>query len=103
MAELKEFLSRIKLVRQRSSNFIKIMVIVTIALCMGAMCLLRMAMIRVQNETDDLRSKAAALEEERDELNEKIQQVGSNKSVQDIAQEQLGMVDPETVVFQPEE
>ena len=102
MAEIKDFFSRIKLIRQRSSNLSKIVVIVTIVLCMGALGTLRLAMNKIENQTEDLRSKAAALEEENRILEERIQDIDSVQSVKDIAEEELGLVSPDTVVFQPE-
>ena len=102
MAEIKDFFSRIKLVRQRSSNLSKIVVIVTIVLCMAALGTLRLAMNKIENQTEELRTQAAALEYENSELEQKIQDVGSVQSVHDIAQEELGLVSPDTVVFQPE-
>ena len=102
MAEIKDFLKRIKLVRRRSSNLSKIVVIVTIVLCMGALGTLRLAMNKIENQTEDLRSKAAALEEENRILEERIQDIDSVQSVKDIAEEELGLVSPDTVVFQPE-
>lgn len=101
MAELKAFFSRIKLVRQRSSNLSKIVVIITIVLCMGALCTLRLAMNKLETKTDDLRSQAVALEQDNTDLEGKIQDLGSVQSVYDIAQEELGLVNPDTVVFQP--
>ena len=102
MAELKEFISRFKLVRQRSSNLTKIVVIVTIVLCMGALLTLRLAMNEIEDNTGKLASQAAALEQENADLAEKIDQLGSVQSVMDIAREELGLVDPDTVIFEPE-
>lgn len=102
MAELKEFFSRVKLVRQRSSNLSKIVVIVTIVLCMGALCTLRLAMNRTEKQTDELTAQAAALEQENSDLNEKISELGSVQSIMDIAQEELGLVNPDSVILQPE-
>ncbi|MBP3674093.1 MAG: septum formation initiator family protein [Oscillospiraceae bacterium] len=102
MAEIKDFFARFKLVRQRSSNLSKIVVIVTIVLCMGALGTLRLAMNKIENQTEDLRAQAAALEQENSDLEEKIQNLGSVQSVLEIAQEELGLVSSDTVVFQPE-
>lgn len=102
MAEIKDFFSRIKLIRQRSSNLSKIVVIVTIVLCMGALVTLRLAINKTEARTEALRTQAAALEQKNSDLEEKIQSLGSVQSVIDIAQEELGLVSPDTVIFQPE-
>ena len=45
--------------------------------------------------------EAALLIEENEELAEKIDDVGSVQSIQDIAQEELDMVYPDTVFLEP--
>lgn len=102
MSALKELISRFKLVRRRSSNLTKIVVIITIVLCMGALLTLRLAMTEIKNNTRELASQAAALEQENADLNEQIGQLGSVQSVLDIAREELGLVDPDTIIFEPE-
>ncbi|MBQ7801680.1 MAG: hypothetical protein IJ375_05085 [Oscillospiraceae bacterium] len=58
-------------------------------------------MNKIENRTGDLRTQAAALEEDNTDLEQKIQDLGSVQSVHDIAQEELGLVSPDAVVFQP--
>ena len=52
----------------------------------------------IQGLTEEKRQQASALEQENAELKEKKAQLGSSDSVRDIAQEELGMVDPDTVI-----
>ena len=101
MTQLKEMFSRIKLVRHRSSNLTKIVVIVTIVLCMGALVTLRLAMNRIGRDTEALAAQAAELEQSNSDLNTQIGQLGSVQSVLDIARQELGLVNPDTVVFEP--
>ena len=101
MKQLKEMFSRIKLVRRRSSNLTKIVVIVTIVLCMGALLTLRLSMNRIKQETRELAAQAAELEQDKSDLNTQIDQLGSVQSVLDIAEQELGLVHPDTVVFEP--
>ena len=103
MKELKAFLKRIKLVRQRSSNLSKIVVIITILLCSASLITLRIAMNRIEARTRELSNQAAALEEEKADLNRKIDQLGSVQSDMEIAREELGLVNPDAVVLEPEE
>ena len=44
---------------------------------------------------------AAALEQENADLQEDIEALGSAQSVQEIAKESLGLVDPDTVIIKP--
>ena len=101
MKQLKEMFSRIKLVRRRSSNLTKIVVIVTIVLCMGALLTLRLSMNRIKQETRELAAQAAELEQDKSDLNTQIDQLGSVQSVLDIAEQELGLVNPDTVIFEP--
>lgn len=101
MTQLKEMFSRIKLVRHRSSNLTKIVVIVTIVLCMGALVTLRLAMNRIEKDTEALAAQAAELEQSNSDLTTQIGQLGSVQSVLDIARQELGLVNPDTVVFEP--
>ena len=101
MTQLKEMFSRIKLVRRRSSNLTKIVVIVTIVLCMGALLTLRLSMNRIKQETRELAAQAAELEQDKSDLTTQIDQLGSVQSVLDIAEQELGLVHPDTVVFEP--
>lgn len=101
MAQLEKIFSRIQLVYRRSQTATKIMVILALVLSMGSLITLRLTMNDLQNRTENLRSEAAALEYENSELKSDIAQLGSVQSVVDIAEEELGLAQPGTVVFQP--
>jgi cell division protein FtsL len=100
MDEIKEFLSRIKLVRMRTPNLVKVVLIIVIALCMAALISLRIFANDLNNRTQKLRDDATALGNANSELEEKIDQIGSVQSVIDIAQEELGLVAPGTIIFE---
>ena len=102
MAQNKNIFSRIRFTYRRSSNATKEVVILTLVLCMGALAALRLSMNDLENRTEDLRDRAAILEEENSELEEDISQLGSVQSVVEIAEEELGLVQPGTVIFRPE-
>lgn len=101
MAQLEKIFSRIQLVYHRSQTATKIMVILALVLSMGALITLRLTMNDLQSKTENLRAEAAALAYENSELKSDIAQLGSVQSVIDIAEDQLGLVQPGTVVFQP--
>ena len=102
MADIREFLSRIRLTYRRTSNVTKIVVAVTIVLCMGTLITLRLSMTALENRTEDLRQKAGQLEEANQELENKIAELGSDKSTVEIAEEELGLVQPGAVVIETE-
>ena len=102
MAEIKEFLSRIRLVYRRTNNLTKIAIALAIVLCMGTLFALRTSMTALQNRTEDLRQKAGMLEEDSRELEQKISELGTSKSTVEIAEEELGLVQPGAVAIETE-
>ncbi len=101
MKKLATILSRIQFGRRRSSNATKLVVAVSIVLCMVALITLRLSMNDLQNRTEKLYNRAAALEQENSSLENKIANLGTVQSVMEIAKEELGLVQPDTVIFVP--
>ncbi len=101
MKKLATILSRIQFGRRRSSNATKLVVAVSIVLCMVALITLRLSMNDLQNRTEKLYNRAAALEQENSSLENKIANLGTVQNVMEIAKEELGLVQPDTVIFVP--
>ena len=102
MANIIEYLKRIKPVYRRSSSRMKIFVIVVIILGITGLFLVRNALSDVNAANRDLASQAAALEQENDDLAHKISIQGTKEAVIQIAREFLGLVTPDTVIVQPQ-
>jgi len=100
MDEIKDFFSRIKLVRMRTPNLVKIVLILVIVLCTVTLIGLRLGIADLNNRTNDLRDDAAALGNANEDLKEKIDDLGSVQSVIDIARDELGLVEPGTIIFE---
>lgn len=103
MAKLAEMLSRIRIVPQRSSTLTKTVVLVAVVLSMAALLALGAAINNYRAQAQALKDQAAQLEQENEQLEENIEDLGSADSVEQIARDELGLVDPDTVVIQPEE
>jgi len=101
MDEIREFLSRIKLVRMRTPNLVKVILILVIVLCMLTLIGLRIAINDLENRTEMLTDEAAALSSANEELKDKINDGGTLQTVIDIAREVLGLVEPGTVILEP--
>lgn len=84
-----------------SSPILKVVVIVLIVFSMAALLSLTWVRGSIQSRTDEMRAEAAALEHENAVLNEKISRLDSVESVREIAREELGLVDPNTMVLDP--
>lgn len=102
MAEFKKIFSRIQLVKRSSGKLTVIMIVIAIVLSMGALTALYLSKTALENRTADLRDKAAHLEAENAELEEDINQVDSVQGLVEIAEEELGLVQPDTIFFKPE-
>lgn len=102
MATIKEFLSRIRLTYRRTNNVTKMAVAAAIVACMVTLIVLGVSIQTLRSRTEDLRQKAGILEEANRDLNEKISNLGSDKSTVEIAEEELGLVQPGAVVIQTE-
>ena len=102
MDEEKNPLKTVKVEVRPASNVLKIVVTVLIVFSMAALLALRWVHNGILAQTQELKDKASAVEHANDELNEKIGDLGSIQSVQDIAQNELGLVDPDTVIIEPQ-
>lgn len=101
MAKLMEMLSRIKLVYKRSGNLTKIVVLCAIIVSTVTLLALRSGLTSTQSWIDALKEQAAGLEQEHDRLEDKNNALGSVDGIKDIAEEELDLVDPDTVIIEP--
>ena len=98
----RQMLSRIKLVNKPSSRMTKVAVCVAVALSVVALLVLRSAALDAQAKADAWRERAQQLEQENERLQDQIDKLGSLESIEQIAKDVLGLVDPDTIVIQPE-
>lgn len=87
---------------KRSKTVTKAVIVCALILSTVTLATLHSVLRETQERTEELRQQAAQLEQENAQLDEKIDALGSVDSVKDIAQEQLGLVDPDTVIIEPE-
>ena len=85
-----------------SSNLLKIVVAALIVFSMAALLAMGWMLGGLREGTQAQKDAAAVLEQENRDLQEKIDGVDSVEGVRDIAREELGLVDPDTIVIQPE-
>ena len=102
MAEKKNPLKNVKIAVRPSPAALKIVLIVLILLSMAALFALRWVHTGILGQIDDLKKEASGLEHANQELEQKMGELGSVQSIQDIAKEELGLVDPNTVIIDPE-
>ena len=102
MANLAERFRRFRFVRKRSSPVLKIVLLVTILLSTVALITLGIFIKDEQARADAWRDQAAMEQQKNEELNNKLDNLGSLESVQQIAQELLGLINGNGIFFQPE-
>ena len=101
MAKSNGFLQNIKLVYKRSSNVTKIVVLCAIVICTAALLILGGAIRDAEARTDALRAQASRLEQENNRLSSLIDSLGTVAGIEQIAREELGLVDPDSVIITP--
>ena len=99
----REFIKHIRLVPGRSNKLTKIAVCLAITFSMLTLLVLHTFTLNAQAQADALREQAQQLEQENDRLDEKIDNLGSLESVEQIAKDELDLVDPDTVIIEPEQ
>lgn len=102
MADLDKFFSKFRLVKKHTPKVAVITLIIAVVLAVGALTALQFSIKALTDRTEDLRQQAAHLEAENAELLEDIEQVDSIKGIVEIAEEELGLVQPDAVFYQTE-
>lgn len=102
MAVRRNPLARIRLVYRRSSTLLKCVVLTAIVVSTVCLLALRGALLEVREKTDELRNEAAELEQKNKRLEQYVTGLGTVEGIKNIAFDQLGLVDPDTVIFLPD-
>ena len=102
MADFSKFFSKFQLVKIRGRKLTVVFLVLAIVLSMGALAALHLSMAALKSRTEDLRAEAARLEAENEALLEDIEQVDSIHGIVEIAENELGLVQPDTVFYQTE-
>lgn len=102
MAERTNPFRNIRFIVRPGPRKLKIILIALILICAAALVALGVVRGRIQQQTQAALDQAAALEQENRELTEKQEKLGTNSSIKEIAKDELGLVDPDTIVIDPE-
>ncbi len=102
MAKQRFSLRNIRLVYKQTPMTTKIVILCAIILSTAALLTLRWKMLDAQAQADALRQYAQELEQEKQLLQDKIDKLGTEDSVGDIAKDELDLVDKDTIMIKPE-
>ncbi len=94
---------KIKLQFQKSGILLKVAVLAVVVLCTLAMLSMRGVILQQREERVQLQKQAQALELENSRLESGIAALGTVQGVIQIAQDELGLVLPDTVILTPEQ
>ena len=93
---------KVKVEVRPASNILKIILTILILFSIVALIALRWVHNGILFQIDELKEEASGLEHANEVLDQKTQELGSVQSIEDIAKEELGLVDPDTILIDPE-
>lgn len=102
MAQENATVGNLKFVRKRSSTLMKVMVLLVVVLSTVALLTLSLQLHREQERAAQLYSQAVEQEQEVSRLERYIQEQGTIQGIIRIAMEELGLVEPDSIIIQPE-
>ena len=102
MAEKKKS-PKVRLVFQKSSPWLKIAIIALVLVCTITLVALTIGIGISKANTEAMRQEALELEQDNDRLSQEVKEFGTIQSIKRLAEKLLGLVDPDTVFFTPED
>ena len=103
MGNLKNPFRHVRLVYRRSSKLLKTVVLVTLVVATLALLLLAGAIRQEKQAYRQMQQQAADLEQANSNLSQQIDELGTVEAVKRLAEKWLGLEDPDTVIFLPQE
>jgi len=103
MGRILSTLKRVRLVYRRSSMLTKAALMAAIVFSTVALLTLHLTIGAANAQMENSRNQAAQLEQENNKLEENIENLGSADSIEQIAGDELGLVDKNTIIIVPED
>ena len=100
MTNIHDFLNRFQLQYRRTPTLHKVVVAAAIVLSSVTLISLRLGHWEAEAQLAELQHRAAVLEQENEALRQDIDALGTTDSIRQIAREELGLVDPDTIIFE---
>lgn len=102
MAESKRKKRKVQIVLFHGNRRVQTALLAVIVLTAIALASLTLVERQMERKTEDYRAQSAQVQYENEVLSRNIQELGTAKSVERIAQEELGMVNADTVLIEPQ-
>ena len=90
-----------RVVFKNSTMLLKILILTLLVFSMLALAALSWVRVRVQTQTQDLESQIAQESGINRQLSDRLKDMNSDEAVQEIAEQELGLVKPNTVLITP--
>lgn len=100
MEKIRSFLSRYRLQYRRTSTLNKVVIAAAIVLSSITLLALRLVQWETEEKLAALHQQAATLTQSNTKLRQDIDELGTADSIRDIAGKELGLVDPDTIIFE---
>lgn len=101
MAQKRNPFSHIRVVYRRSSTLLKCAVLAAIVLSVAALTVIRVSIQNTRAVQDQMQSQINQLSQDNQRLTKQIAELGTVESVQRIATQELGLVNPNGQFFTP--
>ena len=102
MPEFQTPIGKVKVVRRRSRLLTKVVVLAAVLLSVATLLTLLLVIQSTRDRTEALKTEAAQLANENSRLELYIQELGTVKGIIRIAQEELGLIEPDSILIDPE-
>ena len=103
MQKIMNSLRRIKLVVRKSRPVTKIVALCAVVLSTVALLTLQSAILSSREKTAELMDQASKLEQQNQDLEQRIDSLDTEEGIRGIAEEELDLVDPDTVIIVPQQ
>lgn len=85
--------------RQPAKVWLKLAVLLVIVFCTAALLVIYVGISRMEEKNRDLQQQAQQLEQDNQDLQNYIANKDTDQGIKDVATGELGMVDPDTVIY----
>ena len=103
MKKIMNSLRHVKLVVRKSRPVTKVVALCAVVLSTVALLTLQSASLASREHTAELMDQANKLEQQNQELEQRIDGLDTEEGIRDIAEQELGLVDPDTVILVPKQ
>ena len=102
MLEFQTPIGKVKVVRRRSRLLTKVVVLAAVLLSVATLLTLLLVIQSTRAQTEALKTEAVQLNRENSRLELYIQELGTIKGIIRIAREELGLIEPDNIIIDPE-